>query len=323
MLFKFGWHPFYYTKTNNLLYSKNLKKVTPFLKIFYIVSSCFQTLNGNYFCNLKNFPLTFLIMSKLKEIIFHISVIIILNTVLVLIFQYYIPKGNSYNILKLLWKLILSFYALIILIKFDLFEKQYVKNKFALVASISATILFLSVYFIINSMSENNQELNFSQKHIFFLSTSLSVGLFEELLFRLLIFLTIYKLLYQERPKRLLYSIIVSSLIFAMVHFSNMLNPNYEKISVFVQVLSAFFLGLLLQCLFIKFRNIILIIILHGVFNYLGMYKSVLLPKVSDVDIPYTTSDLISSIISVLIISIVVVLPICYLLIVITVRNSN
>ena len=261
-------------------------------------------------------------MSKFKIIIFHISVIIILNTVLGLIFQYYIPEGNSYHILKLLWKLILSLYVSTISIRFGLFEKQYFRNNFALIASVSVIILFLSVYFVANSISEKSQELIFSQKHIFFLSTSLCVGLFEELFFRLLIFLTIFKLLYQEKSKRLLYSIFISSLIFALVHFSNMLNPNYVKISVFVQVLSAFFLGLLLQCLFLKFRNIILVIILHGVFNYLGMHKSVLLPKIDDVETTYTAGDLTSSIISILIISIVIVLPICYLLIVPDLRKK-
>lgn len=271
---------------------------------------------------IQELPLSFLIMSRIKVIIFHISVIIILNTTLGIVFQYYIPEGSSYGILKLLWKLMLSIYVIIISIRFDLFENQYIRNKFVIIVSISVVILFLSIHFVTSSIFENNQELIFSQKHIVFLSTALSVGLFEELLFRLLIFLTIYKILYQERPKRLLYSIFASSLIFSLVHFSNMLNPNYEKISVFVQVLSAFFLGLLFQCLFLKFRNIILVIILHGVFNYLGMHKSVLLPKASDVEIPYTTSDLTSSIISVLIISIVVVLPICYLLIVPDLRKK-
>lgn len=254
-------------------------------------------------------------MSKIKLVFTHVLIAILLNAISGILLRHFISEGFLFDILKLIRKLLLSIYVITVSYRFDLFKLHFIKNNLIVIATLSLFLLFFSIRFVTNFAIETNQEIS-SVKHLIFILTAFSVGLFEEFLFRLVVFLGIYKLYFFNNPNKLLKSILVSSIIFSLVHFFNVFNHNYERLSILIQVFAAFSLGLLFQCLFVRFQNIILVIILHGIFNYLGMYKSVLLTNSTDAAVPYKMEDFISSLVSVLIISMIIIFPICYFLIV-------
>ena len=93
---------------------------------------------------------------------------------------------------------------------------------------------------------------------------ALFVGIFEELLFRgllLLLFLREYK----EGGKY--YPVIVSSMIFGIVHLLNLFT-NPDEIEVFIQVVYAFMIAVFFSGVFIRTRyNILYVIILHALYD--------------------------------------------------------
>lgn len=102
----------------------------------------------------------------------------------------------------------------------------------------------------------------------------LCVGLFEEVLFRWIVFGFVVVSL----PNMNLFKqILLSSFVFAIFHIVNLLSGRITIYSTINQIELAFVIGLFFQCMFIKFRNIILVVILHGLFNFWGMYNTSLL----------------------------------------------
>jgi len=93
---------------------------------------------------------------------------------------------------------------------------------------------------------------------------ALFVGVFEELLFRgllLLLFLREYK----QGGKY--YPVIISSLIFGLVHLLNLFT-NPDEVEVFIQVVYAFMIAVFFSGVFIRTRyNILYVIILHALYD--------------------------------------------------------
>lgn len=99
-----------------------------------------------------------------------------------------------------------------------------------------------------------------------------SVGLMEEVLCRWIIF----GLVVVAYPKRsVFWQIVITSAIFALLHLGNFITGYLDLFSVLNQIIYAFLLGLLFQGLFIRFRNIILVAVFHGLVNFHGMYNSI------------------------------------------------
>ncbi len=99
-----------------------------------------------------------------------------------------------------------------------------------------------------------------------------SVGLMEEVLCRWILF----GLVVVAYPKRRTFGhIIITSAIFALLHIGNLITGYLDIFSVLNQMMFAFLLGLFFQGLFIRFKNIVLIAVLHGLVNFHGMYNSV------------------------------------------------
>jgi membrane protease YdiL (CAAX protease family) len=96
----------------------------------------------------------------------------------------------------------------------------------------------------------------------------ISVGGLEEFLFRYLIF--VYFL---EKFKRYLSSIFFVSLIFALFHISNLFFGS-GLYSFILQIETAFIIGLILQYIFLKTNNLIIVITIHALFNFFGTYHS-------------------------------------------------
>lgn len=109
--------------------------------------------------------------------------------------------------------------------------------------------------------------------HLLFLMSCLFVGAFEELFFRIYVF---QKLLNNRKIKSLLIIVVLTSSIYAIVQLPNILKPDSTALSVMVQMVTAFGLGFMFQAIYIKTKNILLPICIHGLVNYFGSYQSLL-----------------------------------------------
>lgn len=100
---------------------------------------------------------------------------------------------------------------------------------------------------------------------------TISVAVWEELFFRYYIFVIL--LFYFGNKISLFRIAMLSSLLFALLHFINLSNPNVFKLSIIIQVVFAFGIGLLLQSIFLRTRNLLTVIALHFAINIIGTRK--------------------------------------------------
>jgi len=144
------------------------------------------------------------------------------------------------------------------------------------------------------------QEIQVSENQVLiFLIFCLSVGLFEELLFRVFVFKSIFR-----SNNNLMKSTFIASLFFAFAHLGNLFNPDYFVFSVIIQIIFAFGIGFLLQSIFIKFNNLSIPIFIHGMINFFGSYKSrFLVYNNTEISDSYELSRFITSLIFVSVLS--------------------
>lgn len=178
-------------------------------------------------------------------------------------------------IIQAFWKLFLLLLTIYIIKKDKSFNLNYIFKNNILCLLISSLFVYLSISSTLNYMIEKKIIIsNFN--HYSYLFRCLGTGFFEELFFRYLIFGLICRILKTNNSKNIYKEILLTSFIFGIVHSSNFFNSNYDSFSVINQMLFAFDIGVLLQCIFIRTNNIILISIIHSLVNYNGMRNSVL-----------------------------------------------
>lgn len=177
-----------------------------------------------------------------------------------------------------------------------------------------ALILTIYSYFQINSSHIENVSVN-SLDNLIFLTSCLSVGIFEELFFRIFIFFFVLKI-FDKRKNKLFISIILTSLIFGFSHLTNLFNPEFHKISVVNQILFAISIGFILQSIYIRTKSLTFIICLHTLINYYGSYKKHLFfQEIENIESQYSFNDFLTTFISILVFTIIIVIPLSYLLI--------
>jgi membrane protease YdiL (CAAX protease family) len=103
---------------------------------------------------------------------------------------------------------------------------------------------------------------------VLFLLECLSVGFFEELLFRYVILLILLQRLPHSK-KGVLLSIILSAAIFGFVHFINLFYGAALG-GTLLQIGYSFLMGMLWATVFLRTKNIVLPIILHTLYNFFG-----------------------------------------------------
>lgn len=101
-----------------------------------------------------------------------------------------------------------------------------------------------------------------------FLIESLSVGFFEEIIFRVLILVLLLEQL-KDKAHGILKAIIISSLLFGVIHIINFFDGAAFGATM-MQIGYSFLVGLLLAVLYIKTKNIWVIMILHALYNFFG-----------------------------------------------------
>nr|WP_314494661.1 CPBP family intramembrane glutamic endopeptidase [uncultured Chryseobacterium sp.] len=238
---------------------------------------------------------------KLKRIIIIFVAIIATNILLKEINKEFFHDNL---LLKIISKFLLVIITIVLLLKHSLLVR-YKYNKISVFLTIISFTATLLAFLAINNEIVINKLIIDSYTHLLFLTSCFAVGLFEELFFRVFMFLFMLKI-FEKDSKGLFKSIILTSIFFGIAHYSNFLNPEYYKLAVINQSLFAISIGILLQSIYVRFNSLIFIVTIHSLINYLGSYKSQLFKINNDYNKDYETGDFLSTLMSIVIFSIFV-----------------
>lgn len=97
-----------------------------------------------------------------------------------------------------------------------------------------------------------------------------ATALFEELIYRGIILDELTRALPVQR------AVLISSAIFALSHAANLIAVPSFILGTLVQVVYTFFMALVLSAVYLRSRNIWLVVLLHAAFNLLASFTSVL-----------------------------------------------
>ncbi|WP_035294366.1 CPBP family intramembrane glutamic endopeptidase [Clostridium sp. KNHs214] len=167
------------------------------------------------------------------------------------------------------------------LIIMHLVGKQYILKekgtgilKGLFVGGFLVVICFLGTIFTLMNVIENgdaNKLLPLSQIAIF-IATMIGIGISEEFIFRG----TILNLLldkFNKTPRGIYASIIISSVIFGAAHMTNVFSGVSIKSS-FIQAVGAAVLGALIATIYLRTRNIWVVVILHAFMDFSSLIGS-------------------------------------------------
>ncbi|CCV64727.1 hypothetical protein BN85411500 [Alteracholeplasma palmae J233] len=122
------------------------------------------------------------------------------------------------------------------------------------------------------------------------------VGLFEELLFRGIL-LNVFIKVFENKENKELKALMVSSLLFGMVHFLNILGGQHYLVTI-GQVIYTISLGLIFGLIYLKSGNLIAAIIAHVMLNIVAMFTVLIYPTTQIADVSFM-SNLINALISI------------------------
>ncbi|MBD3425137.1 MAG: CPBP family intramembrane metalloprotease [Candidatus Latescibacteria bacterium] len=106
---------------------------------------------------------------------------------------------------------------------------------------------------------------------------TLSSGLFEEILFRgLILGILLYN--FYDSKRGILKSVIISSLIFGLIHIVNIWTENQTVKGSFNQVYAAFCLGVMYSAVYLKTGSIIILGVLHSISNFFASISELVEP---------------------------------------------
>lgn len=183
-----------------------------------------------------------------------------------------------------------SILAALVLIVMLLFKNSYVftqkKEKFR-------TGLFYGLFFIITScffMLLYNDGFKSGPAVLNLALGYFMVGVCEEFLCRGWLFNEFLER-FGNTKKGVWYSILISALIFGLIHVANIFTMNQTVVSTIIQVINAFSLGILFGVIYYKTKNIWSIIFLHGLWDF-SLCLSDIAPVFEDVSINMSYSML-------------------------------
>jgi|SRR5690554_316967 len=188
-------------------------------------------------------------------------------------------------------------------------KEEYLKNNW-LVGSVIGLLVIVPLYQKFGPGSASSLSF-FTFRHLLYSLENISTGLFEELLCRVALFFAILK---QVGKNQLWKAVIITSLFFAVFHFPNMFRPEGVNFSVINQVGYAFGVGLLLQSLFLRLRNLLLVVVLHGLANYWMGFSQLLEPVNSPVVYTATLSEVWSGALKLMLVVLLFCMPLSYVI---------
>ncbi|MET1260508.1 CPBP family intramembrane glutamic endopeptidase [Flagellimonas sp. DF-77] len=166
----------------------------------------------------------------------------------------------------------------------------------------------LLVLFVVQETEYATSPAWASDEHGYFFLSCLLVGLFEELLFRVFVFDSVFKAVGAIR-NRLLIAVVCTALIFGVAHFSNLFHADTNPLAIVNQALFAFSIGILLQYILIRTQQLPVVVSIHAGINYLGAFQRELLETVTPKDM-YTLQDFWVSSLLCLCLFMVIIIPI-------------
>lgn len=177
---------------------------------------------------------------------------------------------------------------------------------------LSIFIILLLVYFSLKStLTEiNNLNLNINNFQLIgYFIKNLTTGFVEEFFIRLLLFGYICYAFYK---KSLFFKVLLTSLIFGLIHISNFIAGKMDIYSVLTQIKFAFVIGVLFQIIFLRTKNILLISVLHGLVNFFGMKHQILYKTEKLLTENYSLSESYISSLFTMFVFAIVVIPLAY-----------
>ncbi len=128
-----------------------------------------------------------------------------------------------------------------------------------------------------------------------------STGLFEEILCRGFI-LNLLLRKWGQNKKGVYFSVIISSVIFALGHFNGLLTGKMDLWSTIAQIFYAFFIGVCFAACYLRIQSLWPVIILHALFDMSGELRDLTTGGATH---PYITSTPISALVGIALLSVV------------------
>lgn len=179
-------------------------------------------------------------------------------------------------------------YAALVLIVMLLFKNSYVftakKQKFVKSITLGFPMLIIAAISFLGSLSSLDG-FNFGN-FINLLLLTIFIGIAEEFLCRGWLQNEFIER-YGDTKKHIVLSLLFSSLIFGLIHFSNML-AGQDLFTTIIQVIQATSAGLLLGSIYYKTKNIWAVIFLHGIYDFCLMLGDLNLIKDCTFNTPTT-----------------------------------
>ena len=179
-------------------------------------------------------------------------------------------------------------YAALVLIVMLLFKNSYVftakKQKFFKSITLGFPMFIIALISLLGSLSSLGG-FNFGN-FVNLLLLTVFIGIAEEFLCRGWLQNEFIER-YGDTKKNIILSIMFSSLIFGLIHFSNML-AGQDLFTTIIQVIQATSAGLLLGSIYYKTKNIWAVIFLHGIYDFCLMLGNINLIKDCTFNTPTT-----------------------------------
>lgn len=179
-------------------------------------------------------------------------------------------------------------YAALVLIVMILFKNSYVftakKQKFVKSITLGFPMLIIAAISLLGSLSSLDG-FNFGN-FINLLLLTIFIGIAEEFLCRGWLQNEFIER-YGDTKKHIVLSLLFSSLIFGLIHFSNML-AGQDLFTTIVQVIQATSAGLLLGSIYYKTKNIWAVVFLHSIYDFCLMIGDLNLIKDCTFNTPTT-----------------------------------
>ncbi|MBU7449563.1 CPBP family intramembrane metalloprotease [Lactiplantibacillus pentosus] len=196
-----------------------------------------------------------------KELVLRLFLVVFFELLFELLIINFLRWGGEYNNLVFLFLDKCLFFSLLIVLNSAL-TKQKIPFSIKLNKEQQKLIFMLAIILI--AIGLMNKE-NFLSAFVIGLIASIT----EEYLFRGIILVTLFKLFRNSKSQlsRILFPLVISSVLFGLEHFLNLYSQSLSL--TIVQVCQTMAMGFLFACLFVRTRNLLFPIVCHFCIDFI------------------------------------------------------